>query len=202
MISSELEKSYAQSETAKKVHNCDRRYWIMPTMWDELRIIKQALESDWVSKVSPIAHLIPGNPDADCDGDSSLDAAGGWSEPMRFWWYLAWPEEIKNRTLRKIRDGKTGELIDINALEIINYAASTHFWYTEDNCTKLNIPYPRILNRADNKAAETWGIKGCKKSLLGRRLGRLQCALMINNPVGLITGRISTKDNIIADRIS
>ena len=37
--------------------------------------------------------------------------------------------------------------------------------------------------------------------MIGRRLGRLQCALMINNPVGLDTNYINTKKNVIADRL-
>jgi len=135
-----------------------------------------------------------------------LDAAAGWSVPMQFWWYYEWPSWVKDRTLRKIKNGKSGELIDINVLEyateLINYAAGTYFWHVEDNCTKMNIPYPRMLNRADNKSAESWAIKGCKKSLLGRRLGRLQCAMMINNPLGLDTEYVNTKSNVIADRLS
>jgi hypothetical protein len=45
-------------------------------------------------------------------------------------------------------------------------------------------------------------MKGCKRSLLGRALGRLLCALLINNPLGLCTARIGTHDNTIADEIS
>jgi hypothetical protein len=203
---SELERSFAQAETSRQLHNCKKQYWIMPTLWKELDIIKKALESEKVLKVSPIAHLIPNTPDADADGDSSLDAAAGWSESMQFWWYYPWPEKVKNRTLRKIKDGRSGELIDINTLEyateLINYAASTHFWYTEDNRSKKSIPYPKVLIRADNKSAESWGVKGCKRSMVGRSLGRLQCALMINNPVGLDTDYINTKKNVIADKLS
>ena len=45
---------------------------------------KKALESDKVLKVSPIAHLIPNTSDADADGDSSFNAAAGWSESTKF----------------------------------------------------------------------------------------------------------------------
>jgi len=55
---------------------------------------------------------------------------------------------------------------------------------------------------ADNKSSESWATKGCKRSLIGRRLGRLQCTMMMNNPVGLDTGHVDTKANIIADKIS
>jgi len=63
-------------------------------------------------------------------------------------------------------------------------------------------PFPVALIWIDNVSAESWCIKGCKKSFLGRALGRLLCALMINNPLGLSTARITTKDNVIADAIS
>ena len=45
-------------------------------------------------------------------------------------------------------------------------------------------------------------IKGSKKSLAGRALGRIQAALMINNPVGINAAHISSTDNVIADKIS
>ena len=125
---------------------------------------------------------------------------------MQFWWWIDWDEKIRNKTLRFIKDGKSGELIDINCLEyatiLINYAASMYFWITEDNISKKNIPYPRVRLMTDNACSEVWATKGCKRSLRGRKLGRLQCAMMMNNPVGLDTGHVDTKTNVIADRIS
>jgi len=44
--------------------------------------------------------------------------------------------------------------------------------------------------------------KACNSSLIGRALSRLQCAMMMNNNVGLHTGHITTIKNVIADRIS
>ncbi len=38
--------------------------------------------------------------------------------------------------------------------------------------------------------------------LIGRALGRLQCALMVNNHVGISVRHVTTKKNVIADRIS
>ena len=201
-----MKKSFAQSESAKKVHNFKKEHWILPTLKDELRLIHTALSSPEISKECPIAHLIPGIVNGDAHGDSSLDSAGGWSVIMKFWWWINWDEKIKKRTLRYIKDGKSGKLIDINCLEyatiLINYAACMYFWINEDNITKQNIPYPRVLIKADNVSSETWAIKGCKRSLLGCKLGRLQFAMMMNNPVGLDTGHVDTKTNVIADRIS
>ena len=36
----------------------------------------------------------------------------------------------------------------------------------------------------------------------GRALGYIQAALMINNPVGISVDRVTTTDNVVADRIS
>jgi hypothetical protein len=203
---STMRKSFAQSESAKKVHNFKKQHWILPTLKEEIRLIHLALSSPDISKECPIAHLIPDIENGDAHGDSSLDSAGGWSIPMRFWWWINWDEKIRQRTLRFVKDGKSGKLIDINCLEyatiIINYAACMFFWITEDNIAQQDIPYPRVRIMADNKSSECWATKGCKRSMLGRKLGRLQCAMMMNNPVGLDTGHVDTKTNVIADRIS
>ena len=115
-----------------------------------------------------------------------------------------WPEEVRRRTLKYIRNNNDGKLISINVLEyatvIINYVAST-FYFTKTNPDPAD-PYPVVLIEADNTTSESWVIKACKVSFIGRAQGRLQCALMINNPVGINAGRISTEDNFIADGIS
>ena len=202
----EMLKSFAQAEMARKVHNLDKVHFINKTLRAELDLIRQALSSNEISKATPIAHLIPDLIDAYAFGDSSLDAAGGWSIQMKFLWWIEWPDHIKSRTLRFVKDGSSGILIDINALEyatiLINYAASIYYWVTENNRAKHNIHHPTVQIYADNKSAECWATKGCKRSLIGRRLGRLQCAMMIDNPVALATGHIDTKSNEIADRIS
>ena len=202
----EMHRSFAQSEMARKVHNLKKKYIIPPTMKEELQIIRYALESNVIKKCTPIAHLLPDHYDCMAYGDSSLDAAGGWSIDMRFWWYLEWPEEIRLRTVRYLKDDSSGKLVGINALEyatiLISYAASIHYWVIEKNMRTKNIPNPMVQIMADNISSEAWTTKGCKNSLVGRRLGRLQCAMMINSPVGITTGRIETKKNIIADKIS
>ena len=125
---------------------------------------------------------------------------------MRFWWWHAWPEKKRSRTLRFIKDGKSGKLIDINTLEyatvIISFAASYYYWVVKKNCEAREIPFPKVLISTDNVESEFWAKKGCKRSMAGRRLGRVQCAMMINNPVGLAIDHVDTHTNIIADKIS
>jgi hypothetical protein len=63
-------------------------------------------------------------------------------------------------------------------------------------------PFPKLLIRGDNTCAESWAKKGSKKSTMGRALGRLLSALLLNTPVGLDVEHISTTANTIADLIS
>ena len=123
---------------------------------------------------------------------------------MRFWWYIEWPREVRERTLLHIRERGHPDLISINVLEyatiIINFVAATYFFTKVAPNTKD--PYPVALIEADNTSAESWTLKGCKSSTIGRELGLLQCALMIQNPVGICTGRVTMEENFIADGIS
>jgi hypothetical protein len=136
--------------------------------------------------------------------DSSLDAAGGYCEKLSFWWYIEWPAEIRQRTLRYIRNGKDGRLIDINVLEyasiLITYLICCHL--ISERGMLAEDPHPTVLISGDNSCSESWSTKGAKHSRVGRALGRLQCALMLKNDVGLNVEHISTDDNVVADDIS
>ena len=197
------EKTFAQSYVARTIHRAKKRHFLNKTAKAELKLIFTALSDPTVSKRCPIAHLVDRVEDCKSYGDSSLDAAGGFSIECRFWWYIEWSEEIRAHTLRVMRNNRDRKLISINALEyatvIINYAAI--YLYFKENVDPSN-PFPTALIFADNTTAESWAIKGCKRSPMGRALGRLLCSLLINNPVGLSLDRVSTHDNIIADKIS
>lgn len=200
----ERHKSYYLSVTAKMVHKSRLPIDFNATLRLELSLIKRGLSSDKIALERPIAHMIPTDPSGIGHSDSCLLAAGGFSIEMRFWWYIEWDERIRARTLKYIKNNKNDTLISINVLEyaalIINYMAATHFFRT--NPSKSD-PYPTVLLYADNTTAEAWGkMKSCKSSMTGRTLGRLQCALMMNNNVGINIAHVTTKDNEIADRIS
>ena len=98
------------------------------------------------------------------------------------------------------RDGK---LISINALEyagiIITYVASTHYFLQHP---RADDPHPIALLMADNTTAESWIIRACTSSAIGRALGRVQCAPMIDNPLGINCGHVCSEDNEVAERIS
>lgn len=198
-----LAATYARSTTSRLQHQSRDKFIINRTLRIELDLIRSALSSDWIDMSRPIAHLVDRDPSGTGWSDSSLDAAGGYSIDMQFWWYIEWPSEVRKSTLRFVKNNEDNTLISINVLEyaglIINYVAATHFYLQDADPAD---PYPSVLLYADNTTAESWAIKACKKSFLGRALGRLQCALMINNPVGISVAHITTKDNVIADRIS
>ena len=122
---------------------------------------------------------------------------------MSFCWYIEWSEEVHALSLRFVKDNKGGTLTSINALEytalIINCMAACHRFPTSKNPLD---PHPLVLLFTDNIATRSWVIKGCNASAVGRHIGLLQCALVTNNPVGISTGWVSAKENIIADTIS
>jgi hypothetical protein len=126
--------TFSQSQKEKQVHSCDRPHWINRTLQEELHLIIKALENKRLKKRTSLAHLVRRNPSAKAWSDSCLYAAGGFSTDMGFWWYLEWPKEILECTLKFVKNNKDGNLISINVLEyaagLINYAASYHYYLT------------------------------------------------------------------------
>ena len=82
---------------------------------------------------------------------------------------------------------------------IINYVAAYHFY--KHNPDKTD-PFPLVRLFGDNTTAESWMSKACTSSLTGRALGRVLCALMIDNPVGTDVDHVTSEENEISDRIS
>ena len=197
-------KTFAMSYVARKEHKNPILYNINTTLHHELKLIYRALTGSQLAFQTPIAHLILREPRAVGDGDASLKAGGGCCKELNFWWYLKWPAEVREFTLRYIKNNKNGTLICINALEyvslLITYLACTYYLLT--TYKNPEDPTPALLLRADNKSAETWAHKASKKSMLGRLLGRLQYMLMLQNPVGLKVDCISTTDNVVSVRLS
>ena len=197
-------RKYHLALKARAIHRQKKAHGINTTLRRELRLIRRVLGSDEFPKSTPISHLIPRVPIATAYGDSSLDAAGGFCPELGFWWYIEWPDDIRKRTLRYVKNKNSGNLIDINVLEyatliITNVIATLRVRSLGLLCTD---PYPHVLYRGDNTCSESWSIKGAKHSPGGRALGRLQAALMVNNPVHFPVEHISTKANVVADKIS
>ena len=82
---------------------------------------------------------------------------------------------------------------------VINYVAAYHFYKHNPD---PDDPFPLVRLFGDNAAAESWMSKACTSSLIGRALGRVLCALMIDNPVGTDIDHVTSEDNEVSDRIS
>jgi hypothetical protein len=117
--------TFAQGETARRIHKSKKKYILLPTAKEELRIIRTALLDNSIIKYSPIAHHVDHTPNGTAGGDSCLRACGGYSIDMEYWWYLEWPPEILNSTLLFIKNNKNGDLVAINGLEYATQLSST-----------------------------------------------------------------------------
>ena len=111
--------SYASSKTARLQHQSRELFFINRTLHLELDLIHNALSSTWIDMCRPIAHFVDRDPSGIAWSDSSLDAAGGYSISMKFWWYIEWPQEIKQFTICFVKNNadNTLILISINVLE-------------------------------------------------------------------------------------
>ena len=79
---------------------------------------------------------------------------------------------------------------------IINYVAAYHFYKHNPDQTD---PFPLVRLFGDNTTAESWMSKACTSSLIGRALGRVLCALMIDNPVGTDVDHVTSEENEVSD---
>ena len=195
--------SYAKMIAARSPHQVShQRYRICKSLREEIDLIAKYLSDDSIPISSPIAHLIKRDPTFQSFGDASLLSGGGYSVSLTFWWFVAWPEEILQRTLLNLKDNKDGRLISINVLEyavvIITLAAA----FTAAEGLNHPDPHPMLLNMCDNISASGWSKKGCTKNAAGKALSRLCFCLMIDSPFGLESEWISTLDNFVADDIS
>ena len=149
---------YALLQTSGHIHHSRKGFPMNRTLRREIRLIRDALSSNWIDPWRPIGHRIPRDPSGSAWSDSSLDAAGGFSYELGFWWYLKWPENIRQHTLKFVASNKDGNLVTINTLEyaslIINYIAATHVlvhvWPSTTD------PYPTVLLYAYNTVAKSW----------------------------------------------
>ena len=150
--------------------------------------------------------MIKRTPDFQAWGDSSLDAAGGFSLDLGFYWYLQWPADIRNKSLKFFQRKAyfEGEIVSINLLEyiviIINYAVCTSIFH-EKNLNNV-YKYQTLLNWSDNKSAIAWTKQAAISTAGGKALARIFCSLSINNDLQCTSDYINTKENIIADDLS
>jgi len=177
--------NFALQRSASQVHRSRRQYFINETMRAELSFIREALDfSSWVEWSTPIAHMIKRDPTFVAFGDTCRSVAFGCSLGARVFWRLAWPPEIRARTLDVLpacKDSIDDDVLAFIAV-ILNYAAVLVAVQTEGFCGD---PHPLLLAVTFNRSAAYWVKKFCLRSLAGRALGRLFCGLMMNSPLGI-----------------
>ena len=179
-------------------------YNIVPSMREELDFLEQYLQpNSGVIWEAPNAFLINRMPFASTLGDACLDTGGGYLLNLKNWYHVEFPDEVVRRTLKHFPNNDDKKLIPINVMEIliviINYCAALTVILTE-NIT--DDPYPVFLNVVNYMSANSWTTHTCKGSILGKKLAKFCCYLLIDAILGVNSKWISTTDNYIADEIS
>eukprot|EP00957_Ditylum_brightwellii_P024673 1864344-Ditylum_brightwellii.AAC.1 len=108
----DLKAHFAQIHAAKMIQTYKKRCFINPSFRENLKLLIKLLKSDYPWE-SPIAFMIPRDPNFVADGDSSLFAAGGFSTQLQLWWHLEWPEEIQARNIKETKKIKTESLFQL-----------------------------------------------------------------------------------------
>ena len=77
-------RTFAQGETARKVHSSKKLHFINKTLREELHLIIRVLEAKRMKRSlrSPIAHLVRRDPSAKAWSDSCLYAAGTYPDHL------------------------------------------------------------------------------------------------------------------------
>ena len=79
-----LRRKFAFSRLAKAIWNSNTKCFITKSLRAKLNLLIQTISDKNIHWETRIAHLIPRTPDYQAWGDSSLDAAGGYSFDLGF----------------------------------------------------------------------------------------------------------------------
>lgn len=193
--------SYALRETARRAHRHGAAYRIPPSLRAELDFVTRLIDDETIPLQTKIGHMVDRDFTWEVAGDACKSAGGGWSTDLRFWWFLAFRDDIVSRA--RLANNSDGRLIDINCLEtvviIINLAGAIYTCHVDGidlSCL------PMLLNWCDNTSACSWVNKKCRTSLVGRALGRFFIGLLLGTDIGVQAEWLSTTANVVADAIS
>ena len=203
-----LKKEYATSQLARAVWNSNQRHFISKSLRMELKYLANILlQPEKFHWSSPIAHLIPRDPEFYCAGDACLTGAGGYSRNAHFWWFLAWPAEVVASTLKAFTvrvQIDIDKFISINLLEyatiLINYAATSQA--LSDGLIRSPQPYPMVHIDADNTTAVSWTKKAVSANQKSKALSLVFVNLTLNNCLGVSSAHIAGDKNILPDLLS
>jgi hypothetical protein len=170
----------------------------------EIEFLQQATAPNSKIRWSmPIGHLIKRDHNWQCHLDACLRSGGGYSIDLNFIWFLLWQEPFVQWTLLYLKDDQNKDIISINIWEfilvIMNYCA---ILVTIETDGRTEDPSPVLLAWCDNTSTVNWITHAEVGSTIGRALGRLFCALLINSPLGINAKWLSTLENEVVDEIS
>ena len=201
-------KNFAISALLRQTWHSHKKFNISKNLRKELKLLNFIFARPKQFKFeSPIAHIIPRDFDFTALGDACLDGGGGYSDDLKFWWFIPWPDYISSKTLKHyVKKFKTlsGDFISINLLEyatiIVSFAASIHTINTKH---KLPQPYPTVHVKSDNTTAVAWTRRAVSSTTMGKSLAFILTSLLATNPhVGLSSSHVAGDENVIADDIS
>ena len=98
---------FNKKRIARETYQCNHQVFINTPMKQELKYLEKVLVNPDVFKLeTPIYHLINREYDITSKGDTCLEACRGFSDECEFWVHHEFSEEIKQLTLKKIKDKK------------------------------------------------------------------------------------------------
>ena len=83
-----LRRKFALNKLAKPIWNSNAKCFITKTLRAELNLLYQIIEDNSINWTTPIAYFIKRSLDFQVWGDSSLQATGGYSLDLGFYWHL------------------------------------------------------------------------------------------------------------------
>lgn len=100
---------------ARETHRCDETYKrIPPSLKQELTFIERMLSDDTIELSTAIGHIVDRDHDWVQWADSCKSSGGGWSEDLKYYWFLEYPDEVQSRA--RLESSKQKGYISINAL--------------------------------------------------------------------------------------
>ena len=98
-----LQARFLQGKITQEIYNFTAKTRINKKMRSELQIITTVLSHPLKYNLkTPTIDIVPRDLDFITYGDACSEAADGFSEGLKFWWHVEFPDSIKSKTLKNI----------------------------------------------------------------------------------------------------
>ena len=194
---------YFSRKVARAIYDSKSSTFITPSIRGEVDFIITVLsQPDVYQWESPIAHLIPREPDGDIYQDACPRGGGGFSSDLDYWWTLLWLPEVYSRTRLPPSDRcfLSNNLLEYAAI-LFGLAGAIVAWESLPLDTRPE--HPLYLFWTDNTTAKAWTkkISGIKTPQ-GRSLARIFAHLLMFSDTGVEADHIEGVKNVVADFLS